>query len=274
MNKIIFICPKLSMSKFKIINLIDKLFISSAIFLIVYAWINFYTRNLWLTFFLSLIFTFAIVYTLFYFVNKKVTNKKTNKKNEDDIEKNFLAFKLSSKQEKLNILNSIISLNYKTEYDKNNLIFYKENKKTLIILATTYNMIDTKILLNLIDEFYSDNIDSFLIVCESIAPDILKDIFKDKEINFITKKILFNDYFLKNNIFPKTTHLNLTKPKINFKNILNSLFIPQKAKSYFTCGLILIFSSIILPYHYYYIVFGSVLLTFSVICKILPKCRD
>ena len=43
------------MSRFKIINLFDKIFVTSAIFLIIFAWINFYIRDLYTTFILSII---------------------------------------------------------------------------------------------------------------------------------------------------------------------------------------------------------------------------
>ena len=93
-------------------------------------------------------------------------------------------------------------------------------------------------------------------------------------ILLITKEKLFIDYFSKYQIYPDESKINTSITKLKFKDILNGLFIPEKAKSYFFCGLILIFSSIILPYHLYYIIFGSLLLIFSIICKILPKIRQ
>ena len=94
-------------------------------------------------------------------------------------------------------------------------------------------------------------------------------IFKDKDINFINKSELFA--ILKNaNIQLDDSNINSTVNKIKFKDILQGIFTPNKARGYFLCGLVLIFSSIILPYHVYYVVVGSMLMLFSVICKILP----
>lgn len=262
------------MSKFRIVNLIDKLFVSCAIFLIIYAWINFFTRNLWLTFVLSLVFTFAVLFVLFYFINKKQQKRSTTIKLEDEINKNFLAFRLSSRTKKLELLNNILSLNFKTTLTTNCITFEKENKQHLIILATNYDLIDNTILLKILDETTLDFVDCLTIICNNVAPNIKCDFLKNVKIEFVTKKILFNEYFLKNNIFPDTSIINFNKTKFNFKDFVNSLFIPQKAKSYFVCGLILIFSSIILPYHYYYIVFGTILMLFSIICKLLPKCQN
>ena len=67
------------MQKYKITSFFDKLMVSCAIFLILYAWINFYIRNLWTTFILSLILSTAIVYVIYYIINKK--HEKTRQKN-------------------------------------------------------------------------------------------------------------------------------------------------------------------------------------------------
>ena len=101
------------MSKFKVINLIDKLFITCATFLIIYAWINFYLRDLWTTFILSLIFTFAILFVFSYFLNKKQTRINLNKKQLEEINTQFYVFKLNSTNQKLNLLKEILSKEYK-----------------------------------------------------------------------------------------------------------------------------------------------------------------
>ena len=43
---------------------------------------------------------------------------------------------------------------------------------------------------------------------------------------------------------------------------------PKKAKSYFCCGLLLIFSGFIIPMKTYYFVLGSLLLLFAIMCKL------
>jgi len=261
------------MSKYKLVNVFDKIFVNSAIFLIIYAWINFYLKNLWVTFILSLIFTSATVFIIHYISNKKQNAKILNKKDEFEINKNFYAFKLTNKQEKLILLNKIINLEHKTTLKENYILFTKNNEKHIMILATEFNVVDDKILINLLESFNLENIDAINVVCESSVVQNNK-IFKNKKINFITKKILYFDYFFKHKIYPDCSELNMEKQKFNIKTLALNLFVPQKAKSYLFCGSILIFSSIILPYNYYYIIVGSMLLMFGIICKLLPKIRD
>lgn len=261
------------MIKLNLIKLIDKIFISSSIFLIIFAWFNFYTRNIWLSFVFSLLFTFAIMFVSNYFITKKQRGKESIKKIEFETNKNFLIFKLNSNENKLKLLNKILSINNLTELKNNRLTYTKENKKYLIVLATNYSQINNDILLNILDGINTEGIDVLEIICDSVD-NLHSKIFKKIEIIFTTKKTLYLDYFFKHNLFPNGDHLNLEKPKTNFKDFVYNIFNPTKAKSYFFCGLILIFSSIILPYHFYYIIVGSMLLLFGIICKILPLIKS
>ena len=259
------------MSKFKIVNLIDKIFVTISLFLLVFAWINFYMRSLWTSFILATITSIALINIIYFFINKKQTKINNIKVNNEKIDDMFLAFKLSSKEEKLNLLNKIYSISHQTKIKKGVLFYEKDNKQHQIILATHFDKVDQRTLLNLLDE-NAANADCYDVICVS-SEYINSNIYANKSINIINKEKLYK-LFVETSVFPNTEMLakNISKPK--FKDILREFFVPSKSKSYFFCGLILIFSSIILPYHYYYIVFGSVLLLFSIICKLLPKFKD
>ena len=106
------------MSKFKIVNLIDKIFVTVTLFLLVFAWINFYMRSLWTSFILATIISIALINIIYFFINKKQTKINNIKVNNEKIDNMFLAFKLSSKEEKLNLLNKIYSVNILTKIKK------------------------------------------------------------------------------------------------------------------------------------------------------------
>ena len=151
----------------------------------------------------------------------------------------------------------------------NNLVCNTENKKIMFILATEL-IVDNKNIIPLICEYSKTEVDEFCIICEDVTPNTKTDFLNGKSITFITKTKLYFDYFFKFSTYPNTDILNSTNLKPKFIDILKNFFTPNKSKQYFFCGLILIFSSIILPYHIYYIVFGSILLLFSIICKLMP----
>jgi len=254
------------MTKYKVINLIDKIFISVAIFLFIFAWINFYTRNLWLTFILSLVFTFACLFLLFYFVNKK-TKKNTAHKNELlEIDKCYFGFRLMSLNNQLHLLSTALK-NQNTKIENEMLTYTENNKKIGIYIATEFETITENIFFNIASKFRDSDIDEIQIICYSFAS-FNAMLFKNKTFVFIDKTKLYKSLFLPNNVFPFFDDLNTIKKQIKLIDVLSKFFVPHKAKSYFICGLILIFSSIILPYHFYYIIFGSMFLLFSIICKL------
>ena len=109
-----------------------------------------------------------------------------------------------------------------------------------------------------------------IVICNEIFNNLNTKILNNLEIKFVMKNELFENYFLAHRIYPDCANLKVEKPKIKFIDLIKNFFVPSKAKSYFLCGLVLIFSSIILPFHIYYLIFGSVLLLFSIICKLQP----
>ena len=273
MYKLTHFCNHLYMSKFKIVNLFDKIFVSVSIFLIIYAWLNFYIRNLFSTFILSLIFSSAIIFVLYYFLNKKQERVKLSKKSTDEMNKSFLSFRLTPKKEKLDLLYQIFSREYETKLDNGILSYVKDEKKHIVLIATHIDRINENELINLVDEFVNLNFDVIDIICQDVSQNINSNIFIDKKIVFLTKEKLYTDYFSKYSIFPDDSKIDTSITKLKFRDILKNFFLPEKARSYFFCGLILIFSSIILPYHIYYILFGSTLLIFAIVCKLLPKIK-
>ncbi len=273
MYKLTHFCNHLYMSKFKIVNLFDKIFVSVSIFLIIYAWLNFYIRNLFSTFILSLIFSSAIIFVLYYFLNKKHERVKLSKKSTDEMNKSFLSFRLTPKKEKLDLLYQIFSREYETKLDNGILSYVKDDKNHIVLIATHIDRINENELINLVDEFVNLDFDVIDIICQDVSQNINSNIFIDKKIVFLTKEKLYTDYFSKYSIFPDDSKIDTSITKLKFRDILKNFFLPEKARSYFFCGLILIFSSIILPYHIYYILFGSTLLIFAIVCKLLPKIK-
>lgn len=257
------------MSKFKIVNLFDKVFISICVFLILYAWINFFIRNLWTTFILSLIFSSACVFLLFYVLNLKNEKKKTTKAYQKNLEEKFLAFQLMNKTEKLNLLKSIIEKQCECKKVKDNLFYTLNNKNCQIVIATHIEKISQFELVNLVSNL-GKNVQILKIICCDYDTNLNTQILNNLEIEMVAKKKLYDDFFLHYNTYPICSDLNTEKSKFTLSKILKNFIVPNKAKSYFLCGLILIFSSLILPYHFYYIIFGSVLLLFSILCKLQP----
>lgn len=261
------------MSRFKIVNLLDQLFISICIFLVVYAWINFYVRNLWTTFILSLIFSFAIIFILFYFLDKKQTKARNNKKKIDEINRYHLAYRLLPHDKKLELLKSIIEKNYVVEIKAGLISYTKSNQHHIIINATHIEKLTQNDLINLLEGIGDINADKIEIICNSYT-DLKTKIYKDKVITLIDKDTLYNDYFSSADIYPDISNIDNSITKFSWKDFFVNIFSLKKSRSYFLAGFIMIFSSIILPYHVYYLIFGTTFIVFAIICKILPTLKN
>lgn len=262
------------MSRFKIINLIDKVFVSIAIFLLVYAWINFYIRDLFITFIISLVVSFSIIFILYYIMGKKDNKKILSKEKKEKFYNTILAFRLLPIEEKEKIIFLILEKENANLLDKNNLIFLKNEKKHKIIIATHIEKLTENDLINLISANAFNKVDFIDIICNDYIPNIRTSLIKGTKINLINNSTFYSDFIEKYEINIDTSNLDKSAAKLKFKDILNGILAPQKSKSYFMCGLILIFSSIILPYHVYYLIFGTIFMLFSILSKILPKFRN
>ena len=262
-----------SFIKYKIINLLDKIFVTVCIFLIVYAWINFYVRNLWVTLALSVLFSLSTTNILFYVLNKRKNKKITTKENLDKIEKNFLAFRVLHKSKQLELLKLTTNNLLDVTIFNNYLCYQKDNKSYAIFIKTNVEKFSQEDLFEVLQEIEIKP-EELTIVCNEYQQNIDTSILENTNIKIVNKTTLYNEYFLKNNIFPNTKIIKSNHLKFSIKNLIKNLFLPHKSKQYFFCGLVLIFSSLILPYHIYYRIFGTTLLLCSLTCKILPLFKN
>ncbi len=254
------------MSKFKVVNLLDKLFITSCAFLLIFSWINFFIRDLWITFFLSLVFSFATLFLVFFFFNCHTKRKTNNKKYLSQIDENFLAFQVLNKFDKLKLISDILSKQVENKIKKDSIIFKKDEKNYQIMFDVNNENFNNLALFRML-EIVEKNTDILWIFCDKVDTNLNTKILKNLQVKIIGRKELYDEFFLASSIFPNNENLNTKKAKTTFKIFFKNLFTPQKTKSYFLCGLVLTFSSIILPFHTYYLIFGSLFLIFSLVCK-------
>lgn len=254
------------MSRFKFVNLIDKLFITICVFLLSFAWINFYVRNLQLTFVFSLFVTFSVCFIMFFIYNKKTTKKHAETAKTEQIETFSLAFKLLPSNEKLALLEQAfdVKLNTRSEF------FLTENNH----IFTCYNgkMLTENEYFAILSKAQNIGFNHLTIIVDDYERQIKLNLLKGKVVEIIDMKNLFA-IVNKKSVKLNTENINLSATKFSWREFALNLFKPNKAKSYFLCGLVLLFSSVILPYNYYYIIVGSMLILFALICKILPKFK-
>ena len=174
-----------------------------------------------------------------------------------------------NKKQQLNLLCEIINKETSCTQKKDYLTFCKEEQKHQLVVASHIEKLNQFELENLLQNLEKDTV-VLIVVCNEISGNVNTKILNNLKIKFVMKNELFENYFSAQKIYPDCSNLKVEKTKIKVVDLMKSFFVPSKAKSYFLCGLILIFSSIILPFHVYYLIFGSLLLLFSIICKLQP----
>lgn len=256
------------MSRFKIINVLDKIFVSACVFLLIYAWLNFFARNLWFSFIVSLILSGAVLFILFYILEKTQSKKAKTKKRTNDIENAFLCFKTLTKQNKLNYIKNALANEANIETFNDSLLIKNDQELYQIFISTTEKIFSEESFFSVLESRHIDT-KKLIIICENFNQNINTNILKNLVIKIVDKTTFYDEYFSVANTKLDTTILT-TNSKKTLQQILNNLFTPSKSKQYFFCGLILIFSSLILPYKTYYLIFGSLFLVFTILCKLQP----
>ena len=228
--------------KTRLSQISNIIFVICVIFCIFFLWCNYYTKNLKVTLFSSIIVSVSTLIILIPVVNFK--NKKAKQKTNDSKETSLF-----------NFVKNVLTI--KT-YTKVSNFHYTYNKKDLYLILD--KLVDESDFLKIIRDRKHEDIE---VVCIS-KPKLTNSI---KNLN-----ILFWDLdFLKNYIELSPQFLDnikqQKKPKYRLKDILCIVLNKSKAKSYFCFGLILLFSSLFTPFSTYYIIFSTIFFVLSTICR-------
>ena len=250
------------MSRFKLVNIIDSIFISFTLFLIVFSIIQFIVGDFALTLIFSILVTLSIIFVTRYLKGKKKLKTDLNTKTKLEIENYYLNFSLYSLQKQLKTILEFIPKEKSAEI-KNNHIEYQN---TVVIILNSLEEISKDELIYEIKNFLHRKLN---IICLGYA-------FKKEAIELgksINENITFLDKYdfyklcINNNIKIENK-IKIKQEKIKIKDIALNFFNKKHAKGFFFSGFILIFTSFIIPFRNYYLFFGIILLIFSLICRL------
>lgn len=256
------------MSKFKFVNIIDTVFVSVATFFIVFAWIQFFVKALMLSLLLSIIITISILF-VFRWLKTKKYNTKQNQLNTSSRLAHFkLGIQTMPSTQLTALLKKVLPSHYLPKINKGDINFIKDNNNHTFTFYYSGELNEAK-LLELIKTKKTNNLTIF---CSNYNNDVklIANAFKNKHISLISLDQLF-EIFNSKNIEIDTSHIDLNKHKITLKEIIKNSISRQKSKGYFISGLILLFTSLIIPYKIYYVVFSSILFLLSLLCRLKPS---
>ena len=256
------------MSKFKFVNILDIVFLIIFTFLIVFAWVQFFVKHLVLSLFISLILCGGIVFISRYIKSKKHLKYQLKQKQNEDFIKFKLTIQTMPTQQLISLIKKLIPSSYVPKSIKCDLHFIKNNSKHIFTFCYNEILTENK-LLELIKTKKSSNLTVF---CASFDKSIkhIASAFKNIKIGIIDLEQLYQ-IFNYNNILIDNSNIDLTNSKLTIKDILKNSLSRSHAKGYFISGLILLFTSLIVPFKLYYVIFSSTLFVLTILCMFKHK---
>ena len=251
------------MQKSKLGIFIDSLFSSSIISVILFIWLNKFLKNAFLITFLSILINILLFILFFSFGIKKY--KLTKIKFNDKVFANncFINITLMKGSQLEIFFKKLLNVDAITKhfFINNSSCFYINlysdcTKQDLVSANNTYLSLKTNMPLIFITTNYTPEFQEFA-----------------KNLPYIYYLFYFDDLFnlmKENNIYP----ISKTEPQKNsflshIKLLLSKFttsFTKSNFKNFFFSGLSLLAISLFIPYSIYYLIIGTSLLVFSILC--------
>lgn len=249
------------MKKSKLAIFIDSISSSAIICFLFYIWTKRVLKNAFLIHFCLISLFICLFIVFFKYQTKRVNLKNLSNKDKTNMLNCFINITLMNKSELNNFYEKLLSATKITDnYYKNSSSYFfvnlqnNLNKNDLILANQLHQNITEKQPLIFISENFTDE----FMLLEKHLPFEHHLYFKDDIYKIIKEKQLL-----------KTDNSKEPTLKENLKN-LNSKFKSSLTKNHFKkfffSGISLIAFSLFVPYSIYYMIIGTILLTFSIMC--------
>ena len=253
--------------KFSFAFISDLLFTAFISFILCFvAFAYFLPRNYSVLFSLLL----ALIFTILFFLikGKKDKTKYLRKKEQRAIDQTINEIQFLPKNEIIRLFERAFKNKNITYERKRNCIVHVENN-TVYLFKFGFETVTKADVLRAYNSFRNSKVNIF---SESFASDV-----KDFSLRFDGKVILTDKRgvyeFLKDaNSLPE---ISSRAPKDNkLKRAVEEFFKMKKARKYLAFGLMCLAFSFVTAYKLYYVVFGGVLLLFSLLCRMFGKTNE
>lgn len=258
------------MFRYRIINFFDTIFKTSIIFLIAFAWCRFYIRDFLPSLLVAVVITLGINTVLSILSNKKQKNLALSREHISQVEQCAIAMQILTDKERIKWLSQMIASPKKTFTKR--IEYSKDGKHKVLCYNFSTERINEYDLTDQINS-YLGKYDEILVLCHDYTDTAkrLAHSIKTCDIKLLNKYEAYENLYQPANIYPRTEIIKKDVSKLTFRDIMKLFLAKTNAKKYFLSGVFLIFASIVIPYSLYYVIFGSVLLSLSLVCVLLSK---
>ena len=242
------------MKKIRISNIFDFLIGTSFLFLVFFVWTRYFVHKIWLTIIISSVLTFFAI-SIYHIIQTKRQNKKilseNEMKNAHQISTKFL---LMTKQEILKEFEKYLSIKYLTKSKSDYLIINDNILRPIFSSAT----ISDRDVIESYTKIKKMNVKKLIIVCQGASTEAKKiaELITDKKVVVLEEFDAFENIYkpLKFEI-PKNAN---ERSKKNIGDYVSFALKKERTKNYLIVAFFLLFSSFILRYNIYYVVFASI----------------
>lgn len=260
----------------KLAKIIDSVAILVASFVLVFAWVRFYTHNVILSVIVGGIFAIFICFFINFFAEKSEQKKVGSAKTKKSAEMLGLNLLGATNDEILTYFFDIFSQDGVSVTKLQNCLKIEQNRtqdgttsaqKSELIFPffhkTELDLCDLILILKIARTLKESNIKIYSIKASAEAKDFAKKI-RNFGITFCDQY----DLFAISKIATAPVTFDLNSPKLHFQDYLQFALQKSRAKNYLLFGLILLATSFIVPYKIYYLIWGSLLCVFALAVRL------
>ena len=230
-----------------------------------FVWLNYYFRKFAHAFPIALIVSLTIEIILFVKWRKDTRQNNLNKSHNALIGNIKFALIHSTLSTNINYYANILKSKYCSQKYKDCIVAIVDNKKVCFV-PTYHSNVSLDNVTDSIAIADMHNADKLVILTTNYPSQITDYISSlggmEIEVYDIEKTY---STFLMGNTLP-TCKVYEKQNKVNVKKLFTVAFDKSKTKAYLASGLILMLSSLLVPFSLYYIISGSVLLIFALVC--------
>ncbi len=244
-----------NMRVLRISKFFDFLFGTAFLFLICFVWTRYFVHDVWKTIAISAIVTFFIISVYHIIKNKKESRKQLTEqeiKNAKKISTNFL---LKTKQEILKEFEKNLSKKYQTKIKSDYLIINNNILRPIFSSA----VITDKEVIESYTKTKSLSAEKLIIVCKNANVEAKKiaNMIDGQKVIVLEEIEAYDDIYKPLN-FSVPDKMQDTKKRKKAYDYLSFALNKARTKNYLIVAVFLLFSSFLLRYNIYYIIFASI----------------
>jgi len=249
------------MKRYALSNILDTVFKTVIIFAICFVWIRYYVYSLNETLLYTILLTIIINLIFLFFKKKKEKNEKINKDEQLKINECVNEFLFSSHKKNTQFFYKLLQKKHKVTYQKPFLIITKSNGKIGLLPYYKNRKLTMDTVKNFIILAKKKELKKLIICCKTSEQEVLNLCKQYTQIKLLILDAKQTYYKLLKpyNYFPQIVTNLIEEQKLTTSQMLVVMFDKKRTKGYVISAVILLFTSFIVPYNIYYVIFSSFL---------------